>query len=124
MDKRKTLATLTLSGETMVLIGAVSWSWLPQGAVYVFVVGTCLFFLGRMLDSTPNDNIVARRLVYQQKVGAMFLLIAAVAMISTPTWFLGFYLTKSTWFIPFLIFVIIEVYTTFRLAYIDNNQQK
>lgn len=124
MNKRKTLATLTLIGETMVLIGAVIWSWLPQWAVYVFVIGACLFFFGRMLASTQTENIATRRLLAQQKAGALFLLLSAVTMITTPTWFLGYYLTKSTWFIPFLIFVIIEVYTTFRLAYIDNNQQK
>jgi tryptophan-rich sensory protein len=124
MGWRKTLTMLTLVGETMVLIGAVIWSWLPDLAVYVFVGGTCLFLAGRMLNPVQSDDITIRRLQTQQKVGALILLLAAITMVITPTWFLGYYLTKSAWLIPFLVFVIIEVYTTFRLSYLNNNQQK
>ncbi len=124
MDRKKTLAFLTLAGETLVLAGALMWSWLADWAVYVFVVGTCMFFAGRMLTPTDSDNLNVKRLMTQQKAGALILLLSAITMIATPSWFLGYYLTKSAWFIPFLIFVVIEVYTTFRLAYIDNHQQK
>ena len=115
---------LTLAGETIVLIGAVMWSWNPDWAVYTFVTGTCLFFAGSMLTPNNDENMVVKRLHTQQKAGALILLLAAITMTATPTWFLGYYVTKSAWLIPFVAFVIIEVYTTFRLAYLDNNKQK
>lgn len=115
---------LTLAGETIVLIGTVMWSWNPDWAVYTFVTGTCLFFAGRMLTPNNDENMVVKRLHTQQKAGALILLLAAITMTATPTWFLGYYVTKSAWLIPFVAFVIIEVYTTFRLAYLDNNKQK
>ena len=121
MDRKKALSFLTLAGETILLVGALMWSWQPEWAVYVFSAGTILFLAGRMLSQNDSDNLSVRRLQTQQKVGALILLISAVAMIATPTWFMGYYLTRSTWFIPFLVFVIIEVYTTFRMAYLDNN---
>ena len=124
MDSKKTFAMLTLAGETIVLIGAVMWSWNPDWAVYTFVTGTCLFFAGRMLTPNNDENMVVKRLHTQQKAGALILLLAAITMTATPTWFLGYYVTKSAWLIPFVAFVIIEVYTTFRLAYLDNNKQK
>ena len=124
MDSKKTLAMLTLAGETIVLIGAVMWSWNPDWAVYTFVTGTCLFFAGRMLTPNNDESMVVKRLHTQQKAGALILLLAAITMTATPTWFLGYYVTKSDWLIPFVAFVIIEVYTTFRLAYLDNNKQK
>lgn len=122
MDRKKALSFMTLAGETILLLGALIWSWHPDWAVYVFSAGTCLFFAGRMLTPNDSDSTTVRRLLTQQKIGALILLLSAVAMIATPTWFMGYFLTRSTWFIPFLVFVIIEVYTTFRMAYLDNNR--
>lgn len=124
MNNNKLLQMLSMVGETIVLIGAMMWSWVPEWAVYVFVTGSCMFFAGRMLSTTPTDDITIKRLLAQQKTGVLILLFSAITMIATPTWFFGYYITKSAWFIPFLIFVIIEVYTTFRLIYLDNKRQK
>ena len=107
--KTKIIGLSASLGEILVVIGAAIWitGWI--GASYVFVVGTILFAVGRLLEKHPeSQNIVLNRLYKQQSIGIIMLVISAGMMLFYPY-------QRTAWLIPFIIFVVAETYSAFRI---------
>ena len=88
---------------------------------YVFAVGTLLFAIGRLLEKHPQSTITLRRLYTQRIIGVVVLVLAALLMFFYER-INGFeisdykvHATASAWLLPFFIFVVIELYTAFRI---------
>lgn len=113
-----------ISGEMMIIVGAALWITGWEGSKYIYALGTLLFATGRLLSAhSGNDSrIVLRRLYIQQNVGAIFALVSAILMFfyeklnGIEVFDYVVRSTSSAWLLPFFIFVLLEVYTTFRIS--------
>ena len=85
-------------------------------------------FIGSKADFSLSKNkeldLVVRRLYRQRVIAASILCISVVLLFLPNGFYFGYYIRHSLWFIPFLIFTIIEIYTTFRLSSIDKKEKK
>lgn len=124
MSKQNRLLGLTaLIGEMLLLIGAVAWMPIRNVACWVFSAGALLFLMGRILgpqgDWAKSANyrigITLRRLYGMHLLGGLALVVSAVAMWIGGGFHFGIYLSPSFWLLPFVLFVIIELYTSFRI---------
>lgn len=115
----------------MVVLGAALWIVLPTIACYIFAAGTLLFAFGRLSGQNSDieqvrqhtDNYVLRRL-YRQRIAALIILAIAAVLINLPAGFYwGFYLRRSFWLLPFIIFVVFEAYTAFRIPAIEKKEE-
>jgi len=106
-------------GETLAAITSALWITGWEWVKYIFLVSACVFAFARFMENTDKNDITIRRLYKERKIGAAFLLLAAVVMVAAPFYFFGYYILKSTWILPFVIFAIFEVYTTFRISYLE-----
>ena len=114
---------LALAGETLVLAGAALWLFLPYFAAYILSVGTALFIVGRMASSEGDGPKASDRSLppvirhlHRQRILSYILLTLAAVCIHLPAGFyFGIYMRRSMWLVPFIAFVVIEVYTAFRL---------
>ena len=120
-EKDKVLGYIANLGEVLVLIGAAFWITGWEFMNYVFAVGTLLFAIGRLLEKHPQSTITLRRLYTQRIIGVVVLIIAALLMFFYEH-INGFeisdykvHATASAWLLPFFIFVVIELYTAFRI---------
>ena len=119
----KVLPLLASVGEVLVLLGAVLWLPHPTWGSPLLTVGTVLFAVGRLLGkrgdwaqaANPSLSITARRLFRQRMLGIVFLLLATVTINHRGGFVLGIFLRPATWLLPFIIFVLLELYTAFRL---------
>ena len=110
---------LEIVGLIVIVISSLAWvlhlEWVP----IVYTLGTIVFAIGRMAvqRTIPSCNLTVNRLKRQRTFAVFVILFSAMLMSMEPGWYLGynFYLTKSAWLVPFIVFVIIEVYTAFRL---------
>lgn len=121
----KALKYLELGGETIVTVAAALWITRMGWVAYLFAIGTLAFAIGRLAQS--NEELLAqvhvskrlnvRRLLRQKSFAVVFLMLAAALMQVSNTIYLGqdIYIFPSSWQVPFLCFVVIEVYTAFRL---------
>ncbi len=120
MMKTKLAGYLEAVGLTVVVISSFAWILHLQWIVYVYFVGTLLFAIGRLAvqQKIKNDSITVKRLLRQRTFAVFVLLFSAMLMFTEPGWYFGYnlYITSFSWFVPFLVFVVIEVYTTFRLS--------
>lgn len=125
---QKFLGYLEVVGETIVVIAAALWVTHSEVVAYVFAAGTVLFAIGRLaqnwdavLSETPQQKrLNMRRLLRQRNIGMILLMVAAVLMFVRHSYHLGqnVYLFPSSWIVPFTCFVVIEVYTAFRMPYL------
>ena len=114
---------LAMAGETLVVLGAALWLPWPGGSAYVLSVGAVLFIVGRMAHNEGDGQKVGDhsltpvvRHLYRQRILSYLLLTLAAVCIHLPAGFyFGIYMRQSMWLVPFIAFVIIEVYTAFRL---------
>ena len=119
----KVLPILASIGEVLVLLGAVLWLPHPTWGSPLLTVGTVLFAVGRLLGkqgdwaqaANPSLSITTRRLFRQRMIGIVFLLLATVTINHRGGFFLGIFLRPATWLLPFIIFVLLELYTACRL---------
>ena len=119
----KTLNMLAMVGETIVVLGAAMWLPWPDMAAWVLATGAALFIIGRMAGSDGDGQKAADRLstpvvrhLYRQRILSYILLTLAAVAIHLPAGFyFGIYMRRSMWLVPFIAFVVIEVYTAFRL---------
>jgi hypothetical protein len=121
MSKDNVLGYIANIGEVLVLIGAALWITGCEFLNYVFAVGTLLFAIGRFFEKHPQSTLTLRRLYLQRTIGVVILIVAALLM------FFYEYIngieisdykvhaTASAWLLPFFIFVVIELYTAFRI---------
>lgn len=118
---------MELVGEVLVVIGAVAWLPMRDVASILFAVGVVLFAIGRFAQ-TPfyskyperdSRELTLRRLYHQRVFGMVALILSAVLMYTPAGFYYGMYVAPSSWLVLFVIFVVIEVYTTFRVSAIE-----
>jgi hypothetical protein len=122
MNKQNVFGYIANIGEVLVLIGAAFWITGWEFINYVFAVGTLLFTLGRLFEKHPESTtITLRRLYTQRTIGVVVLVLSALLMFFYDRingFEIGDYevhATASAWLLPFFIFVVIELYTAFRI---------
>ena len=95
----------------------------------IFSIGVVFLTLGRFfgpssdytLSRDRSSSFISRRLHRQRLVAVCILYLSILLLFLPEGFYFGYYIRKSLWFIPFMIFTIIEVYTTFRLSSIEKN---
>lgn len=115
----KILSYTEIVGEVIVLLASAlkitGWSWIP----YMFALGVIVFSVGRLgvQNEMEDSSLTLRRLFKQRVIGVFFLVLSSVLMFLTPGFYLSsmFYVHTSSWLLPFVIFVVIELYTAFRI---------
>ncbi len=106
---------MACTGEILIIIGAVLWITGTSVANYLFATGATLFAIGRVNEKKVGGSITLARLYGQRALGIVAILVAAVLMNLKGGFYFGMYLRPSVWLVPFVVFVVIELYTAFRL---------
>ena len=115
MDKEKLYGIAACVGEVLVIIGAMIWITGSEIANYMFAAGATVFAIGRLNEKKESGSIVLARLYGQRTLGVIALLLSAVVMNLREGFYLGVYMRPTAWLIPFVAFVVVELYTAFRL---------
>ncbi len=119
MKKNKISGLLELGGLTVVVIASAMWITRMDFVPYLFAFGAVFFAIGRMMvqQEMRSDSIAVKRLLRQRTFAVFALLFSSVLMFVHPGYYFGYnvYLQASSWLVPFIVFVVIEVYTAFRL---------
>lgn len=116
-----------MAGEILVVIGAAAWLPMRGMAQVAFAMGTVMFAIGRLLQTPlyekymPTDprELTLRRLYHQRVIGIVALIVAAIVMNVPQGFHFGLYITPSSWLMVFIVFVVIEVYTVFRISAVE-----
>lgn len=116
------LQYLSLSGEVLVLIGAALWIVYKDFPQYIFCAGAVLMTIGRFCCKIDSESLTLKRLYIQRLFGTIMCLVAAVLMYVAPIFLYGVYIQRQTWLLPFLVFGVLEVYTSFRIPYLENKE--
>jgi len=120
MKKNKFLGYVEAAGETIVVLASALWITGSVFVPYVFALGAVIFAVGRLSvqKTIKADTVAVKRLLRQRTIAVFLLLASAALMFAKPGFYFGYnlYLTKSSWLVLFIVFVIIEVYTVFRLS--------
>ncbi len=124
MNKEKIYNYMACTGEILIIIGAMLWITGTVAANYLFATGATLFALGRINEKKVQGSITLSRLYGQRALGLIAILLSAVAMNLNGGFYFGMYLRPSMWLIPFVVFVVIELYTAFRLPQQIKKEQK
>lgn len=105
----KIFALIANVGETIVLIASAIWITKWEWTAYLYAIGAFLFCVGRICEKRDiNNNVALKRLYSQRLIGLAMLLLSATMMC--------FYKSSRTaWILPFVIFVVFELYTAFRI---------
>lgn len=114
-DKTKLFSTVACIGEVLVIVGAMAWISGTVIANIVFAAGATIFAIGRINEKQAKGSIVLGRLYGQRTFGMVALLLTAVVMNLHEGFYLGVYLRPTAWLIPFVVFVVLEIYTAFRI---------
>ena len=64
-------------------------------------------------------ELTLRRLYHQRVFGMVALVLAAIVMWLPSGFYASLYVTPSSWLMPFVLFVAIEVYTVFRVSAVE-----
>ena len=127
MTKDKILGYVEIIGEVLVVAGAAAWMPLRGVAVWIFVVGVALFAVGRFMQTpfyqkyTERDprELTLRRLYNQRVIGMVALILSAMLMFMPAGFYCGIYIGPMSWLVLFVVFVVVEVYTVFRVSAVD-----
>ena len=127
-NKAKILGIIEVVGLTLVVLAAALWV-LPQDntrlmASIGMAVGTVALVFGRFLQTpfylkypmTDPRELTMRRLYHQRVFGIVALILSTVLMWLPVGFYAGMYVGKTSWLIPFVFFVVVEVYTVFRIS--------
>jgi hypothetical protein len=68
---------------------------------------------------TDPRELTMRRLYHQRVFGIVALILATVFMWLPVGFYAGMYVGKTAWLIPFVFFVVVEVYTVFRISAVE-----
>jgi hypothetical protein len=90
-------------------------------------VGTVALVFGRFLQTpfylkypmTDPRELTMRRLYHQRVFGIVALILSTVLMWLPVGFYAGMYVGKTSWLIPFVFFVVVEVYTVFRISAVE-----
>ena len=127
MKKDKIFGYVEIIGETLVVVGAAGWMPARVVAQWIFAAGVLLFAVGRFLQTPFYQKYAKRdpreltlRRLYNQRVIAMVALILSAMLMFMPAGFYyGVYLGTMSWLVLFVVFVLVEVYTIFRISVVD-----
>lgn len=115
----KVFANIEMVGETIVILAAALWITHNSLIPYVFAVGAIFTLVGRYAQVQKAESMALERLYSLRKLGVIFLAISAGLMFLKGTTYIGYniYLFKSSWLMFFVMFGVIEVYTTIRILF-------
>ena len=113
-------------GLTFIVAGAFLYVALlshPWWVIALFSLGVVLLtvnrFCGEKSDYSHSSDrtlpIGIRRLYRQRWIAVLLLYLSIAIMILPIGFYLGIYNNHSLWFVPFLIFTVVEVYSLFRI---------
>lgn len=127
MKRDKFLGYIEVIGEMMVVVGAALWMPMREIALWIFAIGVAMFAVGRFLQTpfyqkySERDprELTLRRLYNQRVIGMVALILSAMLMFMPVGFYFGVYLGKMSWLVMFVVFVVVEVYTVFRISAVD-----
>lgn len=127
MKRDKAWGYVEVIGEVLVVVGAAIWMPMRAVAPWIFAIGVALFAVGRFLQTpfyqkySERDprELTLRRLYNQRVIGMVALILSATMMFMPVGFYYGVYLGAMSWLVMFVIFVLIEVYTIFRISAVD-----
>lgn len=92
-----------ICGELLVILGAILWMQHWAIVPYVYALGAALFIIGRLK-------------LGMRRAASMWLAVSAALMFFDHTTYIGYdmYILPSYWLVPFIGFVVNEVYDAFR----------
>jgi len=127
---KKTWGYVEIVGETLMVVAAAAWITRSEWVAYVFALGAVMLSISRLaygnqaiMDATPEHNkLNMTRLIRQRNIAIFMLVLTAIFMFVRHTTHIyqEMYLFPSSWIIPFVCFVVIEVYTAFRMPRLLN----
>lgn len=131
MGKEKILGYMEIGALTVVLISSAMWAvpGMRLAAGIVMAAGAAMLVVGRFLQTPfyakyPHHDpkeLTLRRLYHQRVFGAVGLIVATALMLTPQGFYFGMYVGPSSWMIPFVFFVVVEVYTAFRISAVDKS---
>ena len=113
---------LSIAGGVLLLVGAMTYITGSVYSFYIYAVGALCFSGVQIWSGYDGDNIVVKRLRFQQVVGAILLLCTAVFM-AMQTFDFGF-ARRNEWMVCLSIACVLELYTAFRLPSELEKEQK
>lgn len=128
MNKEKALGYIELAGLASVCVGAATWIVNHNLGSIIMAVGTLALLIGRFFQ-TPfytkysildPKELTLRRLYHQRVFGIIALILATALMFTPQGFYFGVWVGATSWLVLFVIFVVIEVYTAFRISAVDN----
>lgn len=129
MNSQKILGFVELGGLCAVLVAACMWV-IPDMrfvADILMAVATVLLAVGRFAQtpfyqkypqSDPRE-LTLRRLYHQRVFGIVALILSVVFMLMPTGFYGGMYVGPTSWLVPFMFFVVVEVYTAFRISAVE-----
>jgi hypothetical protein len=128
---QKILGIIEVVGLTLVVVAAALWAFpmenLRSLSLLGMSLGTVALVVGRFMQTpfylkypvTDPRELTLRRLYHQRVFGIVALILATVMMWLPVGFYAGMYLGKTSWLIPFVFFVVVEVYTVFRISAVE-----
>lgn len=128
---QKILGIIEVVGLTLVVVAAALWAFpmenLRSLSLWGMSLGTVALVVGRFMQTpfhlkypvTDPCELTLRRLYHQRVFGIVALILATVMMWLPVGFYAGMYLGKTSWLIPFVFFVVVEVYTVFRISAVE-----
>ena len=128
---QKILGIIEVVGLTLVVAAAALWAFpmenLHSLSLWGMSLGTVALVVGRFMQTpfylkypvTDPRELTLRRLYHQRVFGIVALILATVMMWLPVGFYAGMYLGKTSWLIPFVFFVVVEVYTVFRISAVE-----
>lgn len=115
----KLFANIEMVGEVLIILSAALWITHFWMIPYVYAVGAVFMLVGRYAQNQKAESMAMERLYSLRKLGVIFLAISAGLMFLKGTTYIGYniYLFKSSWLMFFVMFGVIEVYTTIRMLF-------
>lgn len=105
--------TIFICGAVLLLIGAATYISGWQLSFYLYAVGACAFSGMQLFVGYDGDNLIVKRLRFQQVIGALLLLCTAVLM-AMQSFNFGF-ARRNEWMVCLAIASVLELYTAFRI---------
>lgn len=129
---KSVLKIMGYAGPLLILTSAVLFMILksyPMWVVILFTLGIIMLTLNRFIGNESDFGrsrdrrrpLSLRRLYRQRCVGTIVLFLSVVSLFMPEGFYHGFYLRKTIWLAPFCFFCVIELYTAFRLPYLEKN---
>lgn len=104
----------------------------PLWVCVLFSIGVVLLTLNRFMgpesdfqqSKDTRKQLAIRRLYRQRCVGTLVLYLSVLLLFLHEGFYYGYYLRKSSWLLPFIVFTVIELYTAFRLPSLEEKSRK